>query len=128
MDIHGRPVTSGTYRLLERTAIARLAWFRPDGFTAFLAALGLLGAALVLLRVATYGVGLIWDSIIYISVTRNLLEGEDFIQFSGDHYVLWPPLFPMLLALASLHVFDPHDVAGFVNAAAFGLTLFVSGQ
>ena len=40
----------------------------------------------------------------------------------------WPPLYPLLLAAASLFVFDPLDVAGPLNAAIFGLTIFVAGH
>ena len=34
----------------------------------------------------------------------------------------------MLLAAASLYVLDPHDVAGPLNAAIFGLTIFAVGH
>ena len=34
----------------------------------------------------------------------------------------------MLLAAASLFVFDPHDVAPYVNAIIFGLTVFLIGR
>ena len=40
---------------------------------------------------------------------------------------MWPPLFPLLLALASLGIFDPLDVAGLLNAINFGLTILVVG-
>ena len=99
-----------------------------DRLTLFLAALSLLGAASVILREVTYGVLLNADGIIYISVARNLLEGEGFVDWQGHDYVNWAPLWPTLLALFSLPGLDPHDVAGFVNAGAFGLTIFISGS
>ena len=69
-----------------------------------------------------------WDSVTYIAVARNLLAGNGFFQsYDGAYYVYWPPLFPGLLALASLFVFDPHEVAGLVNAIALGLTIFLAG-
>ena len=113
----------------KKAALGRAARFRPDRFTLFLAALAVLGAVLVLLHEVTYGAMLEWDSVTYIAVARNLLAGNGLVQpYDGNYYVLWPPLFPGLLALASLFVFDPHKVAGLVNAAAFGLTIFLAGR
>ena len=93
-----------------------------------LACLAALGAALVLAREVAYGMILTWDSVNYIGVARNLLAGEGFTQFFGGHYRTSPPLYPALLAGASLGVFDPLAVAGPVNAALFGLTVFVAGR
>ena len=101
---------------------------RPDRFTLLLAALAVLGAVLILARQVTYGVGLSADFVAYLSTARSLLAGEGFIQIHGWPYLHWPPLYPMLLAAASLFAFDPYDVAGPLNAAVFGLTLFVAGQ
>ena len=88
----------------------------------------MLGAVLILARQVTYGVGLSADFVAYLSTARSLLAGEGFIQIHGWPYLHWPPLYPMLLAAASLFAFDPYDVAGPLNAAVFGLTLFVAGQ
>lgn len=105
-----------------------MARYRPDGFTLLLLGLSLLGVGLVLLREATYGVALHWDSVNYISVARNILAGEGFVEFTGKDYTRWPPLYPLVLAGASLFVFDSCDVAGPLNAAAFGLTIFIAGR
>lgn len=101
---------------------------RPDGWTLFLAALCALGIASVLARQITYGLGLYWDSIEYIAVARNLLAAEGFTSYNGGQYSMWPPLYPLLLVAASLGVFDPLDVAGPLNAALFGLTIFAVGR
>ena len=101
--------------------------FRPDGFTLFLAALSALGVALVLAREATYGVMIHWDSPTYIAVARNLLLGEGFSSIYGSPAPA-PPLYPLLMAAAGLGVFDPFAVAGPLNAAIFGLTVFSVGQ
>lgn len=95
--------------------------FRADQFTLALVALGLLGTVLILFRQFSYGPILDSDSVSYIVAARLLSEGE---------FVLSPdfgPLYPMLLSAAGLFVFDPRDVAGPLNAAAFGLTIFVVG-
>ena len=102
--------------------------FRPDTFTMLLAALSALGVASVMTREITYGVALHWDSIQYIAGARNLLAGEGYSDMSGSPITWWPPLYSLLLATASLGAWDPLDVAGPVNAAVFGLTIFTVGR
>ncbi len=91
---------------------------RVDRFTLILAALGLAGAALILLRHSGYGVGLSIDSTSYIANARALLEGRGFTFHD------YPPMFPMAVAFAGFLGVDVVDGAGYVNAAAFGLTVF----
>ena len=117
---HPKPLISAARRALSRR--------RPDGFTLLLAGLGILGAALVLARQINYGVGLGPDDVNYISVARSLLAGNGFTEFLGDTLHSWPPLYPTLLAAASLGIFDPLTVAGPLNAGLFGLTVFVAGM
>ncbi len=100
--------------------------FRPDCFTLLTIAIAALGIALVLGHV-TFGVVLGVDSAYYIHAARSLLAGEGLLRFDGLPYSLWPPLYPLLLAAASLGIFDPLDVAGPLNAVIFGLTVFVVG-
>ncbi len=102
--------------------------FRPDTFTMLLAALSALGVALVMAREITYGVALDIDAIHYLAGARNLLAGEGYSDMSGSPVTGWPPLYSLLLATASLGAWDPLDVAGPVNAAVFGLTIFVVGR
>ncbi len=96
---------------------------RPDRFTLLTIAIAALGFALVLGHVI-FGVALGTDSAHYIHAARSLLAGEGLLRFYSD----WPPLYPLLLAVASLGIFDPLDVAGPLNAVIFGLTVFVVGQ
>ena len=119
-------------RVMDVRGIVR---FRPDRFTMVLAALAVLGAVLVLSRQVAYGVGLGWDSINYISVARNLLAGEGFVQDTfvettegSLDYTMWAPLYPSLLAVSGFLMFDPWDIAGPLNAVIFGVTVFVAGR
>ena len=109
-----------------RSIAASRRW--PKRPTLFAAAAGVLGAALVLAREAAHGPGLGPDSVIYVEVARHLLEGEFFTQRYGDPLILQPPLYPALLAAASLSLFDPKDVIAPVNAAIVGATVFVAGR
>ena len=102
--------------------------FAGRRYTLLLAAVAALGVGVVLLRGATYGVGLHWDSVNHISVARSLLAGEGWIEWHGGDYTEWPPLFPFLMAAPGLLGFDPHAVAGPLNALLFGLTIFAAGH
>ena len=106
----------------------RLDRFRPDRLSLLIAAIAVLGALSILAREVTYGVGLTGDWATYISTARNLLAGKGFVQLNDWGYWHWPPLYPLLLAAFSLGALDPYDVAGPLNAACFGLTLFVAGH
>ena len=99
---------------------------RRFGFILIL--LSVLAALLVLARSITYGVEMYWDSVSYISAARSLLAGNGFAEFHGGRHEYWPPLYPLMLAAGSLFVFDPRDVAAPLNAALFGLTVFVVGR
>ncbi len=95
---------------------------RVDLFTMFLAVLGTLGAALVLLRDSFYGVSLGNDSFLYIKAAQYLLEQNAFTFHD------YPPLFPLTLAAVGRLGPDVIDAAAYVNAAAFGLTVFTTAM
>ena len=100
----------------------------PDRATALIACIAALGAALVLARETTYGVALSQDSLSYLILARNLLEGEGYTSFRGIPHTLQPPLYPSLLMIAGLGILPPQAIAGPLNAAIFGLTVFVLGR
>ena len=101
---------------------------RSNGGTLLLVLCAAAGVALVLARELKFGVALHLDSVLYISVARSLLAGEGFMQVFWGPMAVWPPLYPLLLAAASLFIFDPHAVAGLVNAVIFGLTVLLVGH
>ncbi len=103
---------------------ASLPRFRPDRFTLTAAAVAALGAVIVW----GSGAALSYDSAYYVSFARSLLAGEGLLNFRGHPDTRWPPLYPLLLAAASLGTFDPLAVAGPLNAVVFGLTVFVVGR
>ncbi len=101
---------------------------RANRLTLLITAAGLLGATLVLARQVTYGVTIGYDGVQYIAAARSLLEGNGFTNYDGRAFILHPPLYSSTLAGASLGLFDIRNIAGPLNAAAFGLTIFVMGQ
>jgi len=94
--------------------------------------LGLMGALLVLLSTSRYGVGMSEDSVAYTSCARNLMSGDGYTcHYScqdSTAFVLWPPLFPTLLAALGKAGIAPLVGARFLNAIVFGLIVFASGQ
>ena len=99
---------------------------RRDRFTLLLGACAVTGALLVLARGLNFGVAL-YTAGIHISVARSLLAGDGFMQIIHGPMVNWPPLYPLLLAAATFFTFDPHAVAGPVNAVIFALTVLLVG-
>ena len=110
-------------RALAGTVIARRV-ARLDGLPLLLGALAGVGALLVLLRQTTFGPGLTSDSALYVSAARSLLGGDGLVTFLGAPYREAGPLFPLVLAASAGFGFDPVTAAGFLNAAAFGLTVY----
>lgn len=99
-----------------------------DGFALLLAGLAACGTGAVLASTSVWGAGAGSDEAMYLSVAENLAAGRGFVDFYGHTPAWWPPLFPALLALASLAGVEPLAAARFVNAAAFGATVFVFGR
>ena len=98
----------------------------PDRLALLIAAIALLGAAHALARQIGYGVGLYADSINYIAAARSLLAGDGFANYGGDPYILYPPLYPLLLT-TGLGALDPAQIAAALNAPLFGITIFAVG-
>ena len=97
---------------------------RGGGEIAFLA---ILGTANILVRTATYGAAIGWDSVLYMSTATNFLAGEGWRDFMGRPLVGWPPLFPLLLAAGGWVGIEPFEAGRLLNAAAFGLTILAAG-
>jgi len=91
------------------------------------AAIAAAGVALVFVNTWRGGAVLSPDSAYYISAARNLLAGRGLMCFDGAPLVAWPPLFPMLLAGLGRLGIEPVAGARFLNASAFGATIFLTG-
>jgi hypothetical protein len=94
----------------------------------FLSFLSLAGIGLVFLATSKYGAGVAGDSIHYISVAGNLLNGKGFVDYTGGPLIWFPPLMPVLMAgLAWLFRADVFVVGWVLNALLWGLNIFLSG-
>jgi hypothetical protein len=93
-----------------------------------LAALSLIGVAIVLLCTSSYGVGTTPDSANYLSAARSLLAGKGYLHSDGTAYTQWTPLFPTLLAALGLLRIEPLLGGRILNALAFGCIILISGR
>ncbi len=118
-SVRGGVFRSPLWRSWERLVLA--------AFVCLLVAAALLGGGLVFLRQASYGPQLPWDGVNYITVARNLLAGNGFVDLYHEPLTLWPPLYPAMLAGGGLLGIDPYSLAGPLNAVIFGLTVLVAG-
>lgn len=91
------------------------------------ALLGLAGVILVIFATKTYGPGVGIDSVNYISTAQSVTRGGGFTAYDGKPYVYWPPLYPALLAAIGKTGLPLTSAARFLNALAFGFTIFLSG-
>jgi len=84
--------------------------------------------ALVFFPTQRARIGITPDSVQYIGTARNLIEGKGFLTYNNSPLLLWPPLYPIVLALFGF-IFkrDPLLVANLINSLLFGLIVFFSG-
>ncbi len=94
----------------------------------YLILLSLLGVILVFINTSSYGPGISSDGMEYISAADNLLRGQGFTNFHGGVYILWPPLYPLILAGLRLLTGLDVIVAGWIlNAVTFGSIVYLAG-
>src|SRR5260221_14019411 len=67
-------------------------------FWIFLICLVLLVMILGGIATARYGAGVASDSVKYLAVAQNLLDGNGLIDHHGSPFLSWPPLYPIFLA------------------------------
>ncbi|MBM3314347.1 hypothetical protein FJY71_00700, partial [candidate division WOR-3 bacterium] len=99
----------------------------PAGPVLAVAGMSIAGILLVLLGTSKYGPGLWPDGTNLLWSAKSLIAGSGFLSASGQPMTAWPPLFPALAALPGLAGIEPWPAVRFLNAAAFGLTVFLSG-
>lgn len=71
------------------------------------------------LSISKYGLGVSTDATAYMFAGVNWIEGRGLIDFSGAQYLLWPPLYPMLIGFVHLT-----GLTGFASAHVLQFTSF----
>ena len=112
---------------MKCSAFEWIARFGRDRFTLLIAFVTGLGTAHILVRTATYGTAVNYDSTLHLSTALNFLAGEGWRDFTGLVAVGWPPGFTLLLAAIGFFGLDPLEAGRWVNAVAFGLTILAVG-
>lgn len=94
---------------------------------ALVAVMAAMGMAHILARTWTYGSAIGFDAVYYLAAAENLATGAGLRSFEGLPFVHWPPFFPMILAFFEIIGADAEEAGRWINAAAFGLIVLVSG-
>ena len=95
-------------------------------FWIYLTALGLGCCVLVWYVTAVYGPGVGTDGAIQVSTADHLLRGQGFVDYAGNPYVRWPPLYPIVLAaLSMISGLDSLSIGWFLNIVLFGVNIFL---
>ncbi len=90
--------------------------------------LGLPATLLVAYATSLHGIGLTPDSVSYILLARDIAE-NGFAFLSHGNFVLWPPFYPILLALgAKVTHSDPLLIARWLNFLIAWLTVGLVGK
>lgn len=87
------------------------------------------GSLLLLLALLNHGIGLLSDSVIYISTAQNIIEGKGFISFDGEPLVHWAPVYPLGLALIIyLTKLKANEAALALNVVLFSFVIYSSSK
>src|SRR5512138_1971014 len=94
----------------------------------FLLVLSAIALALILLTTSKYGAGVSSDAARNLSTADNLLAGKGFVDMLGSPFVLWPPLYPLIMAAASLITrLSTFQAAWILNVLLYAVNIWLSG-
>ncbi len=97
-------------------------------FRIYLLALSVVATGFIVLATSKYGAGVSSDAARNLSTADNLLAGKGFVDMIGQPFILWPPLYPMLLAALSwVTKWGTFQVAWYVNLLLYPLNIWLSG-
>ncbi len=78
------------------------------------------------LSISKYGLGVSTDSTAYMFTGVNWIQGNGLVDYSGVQYILWPPLYPMLIGLLHLGGLSAFAAAHVIQFSAFALISYFS--
>jgi hypothetical protein len=94
----------------------------------FLAVIVLIGIGFVLIATSRYGAGVSSDAARNLSTADSLLARRGFVDMLGSPLVLWPPLYPIVLAgLSLLTGLRTFHVAWYLNIVLYGANIWLAG-
>lgn len=97
-------------------------------FRIFLTILSAIGLVLVLLTTSKYGAGVSSDAARNLSTADSLVQGKGFVDMLGTPLLLWPPLYPLVLAgLSLLTGLGTFDVGWYLNVGLLAANIWLCG-
>ena len=99
----------------------------PIHYAVALAGIAALGVAHILVRTSVFGVTINADGVLYLSTAESLIVGEGLRTYSDNLFLLWPPLYPLLLAAIGFFGADVAEAGRLLNATALGAIAFLVG-
>jgi hypothetical protein len=94
----------------------------------FLLVLSALALVLIILSTSKYGAGVSSDAARNLSTADNLAAGKGFVDMTGAPFVLWPPLYPLLLAGISLLTrWSTFQAAWYLNLLLYPVNIWLAG-
>ena len=101
---------------------------RDAKFRIFLLVLSAIGLILILLTTSKYGAGVSSDAARNLSTADSLLARKGFVDMVGAPFVLWPPLYPLVMAgLSLLTSLNTFQAAWYLNVALYAVNIWLSG-
>lgn len=86
------------------------------------------GTILILAGTRRYGIGIGNDTITYLSVARNLVEGRGFTHLNSDPYTSWPPMMPIMMAIPMIFKLRPEPFFLSLNLILFLSIIYLMGK
>lgn len=97
-------------------------------FAVFLSALTIIALAFILIATSKYGAGVSSDAARNLSTADSLLEGKGFVDMVGAPLILWPPLYPLLLAAISwVTKWTTFQSAWYLNVVLYVANVWLAG-
>ena len=101
---------------------------RETKFRIYLFLLAGIGLVFILLTTSKYGAGVSSDAARNLSTADSLLAGKGFVDMIGAPFILWPPLYPLLLAgLSLITKWNTFQAAWYLNVVLFAVNIWLSG-
>jgi hypothetical protein len=97
-------------------------------FRIYLTLLAGIGLVFILLTTSRYGAGVSSDAARNLSTADSLLAGKGFVDMIGGPFILWPPLYPLVLAgLSLLTKWNTFQAAWYLNVVLYAVNIWLSG-
>lgn len=78
------------------------------------------------LSISKYGLGVSTDATSYMFTGINWINGDGLIDYSGSRYILWPPLYPMVIGFLHFIGLSAFVAAHVIQFTTFALIAYFS--